>query len=203
MAANPNPDFTLEEYYALESASERRWEYRDGEVVCMSGGSQRHGRLCTRIVVNLQLAARRGTCETFTSDTAVATLSPAFPYCYPDASVACAAEFPSHQLTSGVTLDLLLNPVLIAEVVSPSSSRYDRGGKFELYKSIPAFVEYLLIEQNERRITHWQKTADDWIARDVTDGTVRLVSVECELQVSDLYEGVLGSPAEPHSQAET
>jgi len=193
MAANPiTPDFTLAEYFALEAASERRWEYRDGMVVCMSGGTKAHGRLCANTVVGLQRSVRRTpACQMFTSDTAVATLSPNFPYCYPDASVACEPQFRSHQLTNRATLDLLLNPVLIAEVVSPSSARYDHGAKFELYKAIPSFVEYLLIEQSERRITHWTKREGVWSAREMTDGRLVLELGERKLRVADVYDGVI------------
>ncbi|HEV8487194.1 MAG TPA: Uma2 family endonuclease, partial [Blastocatellia bacterium] len=85
---------------------------------------------------------------------------------------------------------VLTNLVVIVEVVSDISRRYDFGEKFEAYKAIPTFSEYLLIEQKEHQVTHWQKIAGEWISAIITDGIIRLASVDCELKMVDIYEGV-------------
>jgi len=187
MAANPIPDFTLEEYFALEAASDRRWEYRDGMVVCMSGGTEAHYTIESNVHFQLRLALRGGPCRAYTADTPV--YSPAYPtYLYPDASVACDPKF---RTRPEVPRDMLINPVLVVEVLSKHTQGFDRGEKFELYKAIPDFCEYLLIEQTERRITHWHKFTGVWSAREVTEGVLGLVSLDCELLIADVYDGVI------------
>jgi Uma2 family endonuclease len=180
--------FTLEEYFALECASERRFEFRDGEIVCMSGGSREHGRLSSN--VHALLAARlagRG-CMAYTSDTAL-YVPAAPPYRYPDASVVCGEE----QFREINGLDALENPILIVEVLSPSSADFDRGTKFESYKSIPTFAEYLLVAQDRTHVARRTKQSDgSWIETvfEANEETVQLASIGIDLPMGEIYEGL-------------
>src|SRR3989442_14384850 len=134
VSSQPLPiSFSIEEYFALERASERRFEYRDGEVVCMSGGTREQTAIARNMLRHLANRIPK-TCEAYGSD--LALYAPAGPpYRYPDASVVSGgARF---RTING--LDALENPVLIVEVLSPTSTDFDRGTKFEQYKSIPAF----------------------------------------------------------------
>ena len=191
MAANPKDVpghyFSLDEYFALENASDARFEYRDGDIVCMSGGSREHGLISGNVFLSLGLSLRGGPCRAFTADTAI--LTPALPpYRYPDASVACGEW--RFQLVRN--LDALINPVLIVEVLWPTTFTYDHEEKFRAYQAIPSFSEYLLVAQDAPRVAHYRRTEAGWVRQDVTgiEVVVALESVGCELRMSDLYEGV-------------
>ena len=192
MATNPKDVprhyYSLEEYFALEKASDARFEYWDGDIVCMTGGTRAHGIISTNIVVSLGHSLRGGRCRAFTGDTAIWT--PALPpYRYPDASVACGElEFKN---ING--LDALVNPVLVVEVTSPSTIGRDEGEKFLAYQAIPTLREYLLVSQDEPRVTHYTRRENGvWERRDVTDmdASVELESVGCALKMRDIYDGL-------------
>ena len=132
MATNPKDIashyYSLDEYFALEHVGDVRYEYWNGEIFCMSGGTRRHGRIASNVHYRLRQRLDGGPCSAFTADTAI--LSPALPpYRYPDASVTCGElEFKNVQ---GV--DALVNPVLIVEVLSPSSAMRDQEARFTAY----------------------------------------------------------------------
>lgn len=179
--------FSLEEYFALERASDRRFEYRDGEIVCMSGGTRAHAAIA-RNVVRFLANQFGGRCQVYGSDLAV-YVPAGLPYRYPDASVVCGeARFRS---INGI--DALENPVLIVEVLSPTSADFDRGTKFEQYKSIPTFAEYLLVAQDRPHVARrsrrddgsWTETVFESLER-----TVRLETVGLEFLTREVYEGV-------------
>ena len=140
MAANPERRYTLEEYFELERNSEERFEFWNGEVFCMSGGSQAHDRIIVNSIVHLSAKLDAIKCRVFSSDMRI-KVPTAPPYRYADLSALCGeARF---EEIGGV--DALVNPQLIVEVLSPSTEAYDRGTKFTRYKSIPNFSEYLFL----------------------------------------------------------
>lgn len=188
MSSLPLPNaFTLEEYFALERASERRFEYRDGEIVCMSGGSREHAAIASNVIRHLGNKVREG-CRVYGSDLAV-YVPDGEPYRYPDASVVCGeARFRDID-----GRDCLENAVLLAEVLSPSSADFDRATKFEQYKSIPEFDEYLLVSQDRPRVARRTRSGlDTWneTVFDSLDATVRLETIGVDLMMRELYEGV-------------
>ena len=85
-----------------------------------------------------------------------------------------------------------MNPVLIVEVLSPTTSTYDHEEKFTAYRATPSFSEYLPVAQDAPRVAHYRRTGDGWVRQDVSglDAAVALESVGCELRMSDIYEGV-------------
>lgn len=192
MATNPRDVprhyYSLTEYFALEQASDARFEYWDGEIVCMSGGRLALYLIRSNIHFTLFLALRGGPCRVFTSVTAIWT--PALPpYRYPDASAACGELQYKH--ING--LDAIVNPTLIIEVTSPSTIRRDEGEKFVAYQAVQTLREYLLVSQEETRVTHYaRREGGAWERRDVTDpdGSIELESVGCALKLRDIYEGV-------------
>lgn len=192
MATNPKDVprhyFNLDEYFALEHAGDARYEYWDGDIYCMSGGSRAHGIISVNIVVALANGLRGGWCRAFNADTAIWT--PTLPpYRYPDASVACGEL----QFKHVKGLDALVNPILIIKVLSPSAASRDHEEKFVAYQAIETFSEYLLVAQDSPRVTHYTRRADDaWERRDVIDVTasLELESVHCALRMSDIYEGL-------------
>ena len=180
--------YSLEEYFALERASERRFEYRNGEIICMSGGSIRHAAIAFNISSQFGANLRGRPCRVYGSDLAV-YVPQGLPYRYPDVSVVCGE--PRVRIVDG--RDCLENPVLLVEVLSPASADYDLGTKFEQYKSIPDFTEYLLVEQDrphairrtKRDVNSWHETVFDAV-----DATVRLESIAVDLPMREIYEGV-------------
>ena len=194
MAANPERRYTLEEYLELDRTSEERLEFWDGEVFCMSGGSEWHYEIESNIHAFLKTSLRTRGCRVLTGNVRIKVPS-APPYRYADASALCGkAEF---EEIGGV--DALVNPQLLVEVLSPSTEAYDRGEKFTHYKSIPTLREYLLVSQHHPHVTHLFKDEDGkWIHEDVNDldSSVQLRSLGCELPMSEIYRDVtFDSPA--------
>lgn len=193
MATNPKdvPQhyYSLEEYFALEDASDARFEYWDGDIVCMSGGSRAHHLTSSNVLASLAVALRGARCRPFTGDVPIWT--PALPpYRYPDASVVCGE--PEFKNQKGH--DALVNPVVVIEVMSPSTAALDEGPKFIAYQAVATLREYLLVSQDEPRVTHYARLeGGDWKRRDITDldASVELESVGCALKLRDVYEGVV------------
>ncbi|HKF54213.1 MAG TPA: Uma2 family endonuclease [Blastocatellia bacterium] len=192
MAADPHNEprhfYSLDEYFALEHAGDARYEYWDGDIVCMSGGTEAHGRIGGNVFYRLRQRLEGGPCLALTGDVAVKT--PTLPpYRYPDATVACGDL--KFQNVRGV--DALINPIVIVEVLSPTTALHDREDKFTAYKAIPTFREYLLIAQDAPQITHYIRQEDGlWLPEEVSDAKARLSlgSIGISLSPSELYEGV-------------
>ena len=199
MSAEPRK-YTLEEYFDIELSSEARYEYWNGEIFSMSGVSESHARIEVNLIATLRATLRKRSCRVFPANMRlnVPTLPP---YRYGDLSVVCGDAI-FHKI-GGV--DVLTNPVLIVEVLSESTEAYDRGDKFTHYKSIPAFREYLLIAQHRPHITQYVKQEDGtWSYREIntlTD-TLALPSVDCTLELTDIYHDV-GFPAAPPLNVQT
>jgi Uma2 family endonuclease len=158
MAADPKDRtrhlYTLDEYFALERAGDARYEYWDGDVVCKSGGSETHSQICGNVFFRLRLQLASQSCRVFTGDLPVRT--PTLPpYRYPDASVVCGTA----ALEKVRGIDVLINPLLIVEVLSPTSAARDCEDKFIAYKAITGFSEYLLVAQEFPRGNPVRKTA--------------------------------------------
>ena len=165
-----------------------RFEYWDGDIVCMSGGSRAHYRISSNIHFALALGVRGGGCQAFTGDAAIWT--PTLPpYRYPDASAACGEL----QFKNINGLDAIVNPVVVVEVTSPSTVGLDEGPKFVAYQAIPTLREYLLVSQDEPRVTYYtRREGSAWERRDVTEleASLELESVGCALKMRDIYDGL-------------
>lgn len=187
----PN-DFTLEEYYALDAASDRRWEYWDGDVVCMSGGTKEHGRLSTHILVMLHSIFTNKGCEAFTEAQAVKVSATNSGYVYPDASAACNAQFEKHKERG---IDMLINPSILVEVTSNESGARDYNTKKAAYLEIQSLRDYLIIEPYSIHITHWKLVQDEWVKQVYDDlgDSIDLASTNETLSLSEIYRVVLFS----------
>src|SRR5438309_6813557 len=186
MSAKVQPRYTLEEYFELERSSEEKYEYFNGEVFCMSGVKRNHAQIEGNLNLALRLALP--TCRIYGGSLRVSTPSMP-PYRYPDLSVVC--EEPRFEVMGG--LDVLTNPILLIEVLSPTTEAYDRGDKFTYYKSIPSFAEYLLVAQHRPHVTHYVKQDDgSWSYEELNDlaDTVYLATVDCSLPLAGIYREV-------------
>jgi Uma2 family endonuclease len=185
--ALPEKFMTPEAYLEFERASEIKHEYFGGEVFAMTGASRNHNRIVISTLASLHGQLRKRPCEVFPSDMRVKTRSSIL-YTYPDISVVCGTP----QFEDAV-LDTLLNPIVIIEVLSPSTERYDRGRKFQHYRTLPSLQEYVLIAQDSYRIEHFARQPnDEWLFSDATElnASVELPSIQCQLALVDVYENV-------------
>lgn len=195
MSAQPKPYLSAEDYLAIDREAETRSEYFDGEIFAMSGGSRAHSRLAVNIAsfLNTKLSGRP--CEVFNSDLRV-KIEASNLYTYPDISVVCGGpRFLDERQ------DTLLNPVLIVEVLSPSTERYDRGVKFRHYRQIPSLMEYVLVSQDEAQIERFLRTeTGDWTLRVASglESRIQLASIGEELPLAEIYEKVELPPVPLH-----
>jgi Uma2 family endonuclease len=188
MSALPHIYFSLDEYVALEKASNARYEWHDGVIVLMSGGSLSHEIIGSNAFFALRSRLRGKSCRAFTGGMPL-DVPATTPYRYPDASVVCGKP----EVTKFRGIDRLVNPTLIVEVLSPTTEAYDRGEKFTEYQSIPTFAEYLLIAQDRPAVTQCVRRPDgSWEERVWTglDAVIALESVGCEVSLSEIYETV-------------
>lgn len=177
---------TVPEFLALESQSLEKHEYHDGEIFAMAGGTPRHAKLALNISRLIGNALVGKSCSAYSSDLQVAQTSTRF--VYPDLTVVC--EPPSFFEENTIAIN---NPTLIVEVLSPSTSNYDRGEKFARYRQIAAFKEYLLIGQDEPFVETWYKLDTNvWRVNTFTslDQTFELSSIEVTVSMRDLYDKV-------------
>jgi Uma2 family endonuclease len=187
MSSQPVHYFSVEEYLKLEREASYRSEYFDGEIFAMAGASRRHNLISINAggSLNAQLAERE--CEVYVSDMRVRVEATDL-LTYPDVVVVCG-EPRFHDKEA----DTLLNPTLIIEVLSKSTSRFDRGEKFEHYRAIESFIEYLLIAQDKIYVEHYIRQPDmSWLMRIYRNqpDTIHLPSLHCDLTLSAIYNKV-------------
>jgi len=188
MASLPTTPLTEEQYLSIERMAETKSEFHDGQMFAMSGGSLNHSLLASRMVAMLDRQMPPG-CRTFNSDLRI-KVARAGLYTYPDCGVICGEpQF------FGDQRDVILNPVLIVEVLSPSTEGYDRGKKFELYRTIPSFLEYLIVHQDRRHVEHYSKQDDgSWLLREHAglDAAVAIARLDARIPLAELYASALG-----------
>lgn len=195
------PVFATEEYLALERSSEIRHEYLDGFVYAMAGGSPAHSTLCFNLAGILHAQLRGTPCRGFSPDMKVRAGEGGL-YAYPDLVVVCGE--PVFQDDRG---DVLLNPTIIFEVLSPSTEAYDRGEKFSRYAAIETLSDYVLISQDQARVEHLSRQPDGtWPRSEVSGRSAVLIlssinrpilvaglslgSINCRVPLADLYDRV-------------
>jgi Uma2 family endonuclease len=189
MASLPDAPLTEEQYLRLEREAEFKSEFFEGQVFAMSGGSPNHALLSAKITSLFDRQLPPG-CRVFSSDLRIKA-SAARLYTYADCTVICGEL----QLFSDQK-DVVLNPLLIAEVLSPSTEGYDRGKKFEAYRTIPSFQEYLLIHQDRPHVEHYSKQDDgSWVLRehDGLEATINIARLGARIALADLYASALTS----------
>jgi Uma2 family endonuclease len=178
--------YTLDEYRAIEEKAEGRNEYRDGEIVPMPGGSLNHSRISGNIFAFLKFLLRDTQFEPINSDLRL-WIPQHQRGVYPDVMV-----FDGEPQLNDHRTDEVLNPILIVEVLSPSTADYDHQSKFRMYRSINSFCEYLLVEQDEHFIEKYSKQTQGWLLSDFNDleKCIFLESLGIELPIKEIYRGV-------------
>jgi Uma2 family endonuclease len=183
----PKRYITEEEYLEFEQSSVIKHEYYDGEVYAMTGGTDAHNSLSGNAYASLHAQLRKRPCKVYNSDQKIKVMATGL-HTYPDVTVVCGRpEFIDRPRLT------LINPVVIIEVLSPSTERYDRGMKFQNYRTIPTLQDYLLISQDNHRIEHYiRQENNEWLLREAVglDAYIVLHSIECTLTLEDVYEKV-------------
>jgi Uma2 family endonuclease len=187
MASLPDATLTEEQYLRIEREAETRSEFRDGRMVALASGSVNHALLSARIGALLyhQVPPR---CRVFSCDLRVKVAASGL-YTYADCTVICGKP-----QTFSDQKDVVTNPLLIVEVLSPSTEGYDRGKKFESYRTIESFREYLLIHQDRRHVEHYSKQDDpSWVLREHSgaDATVAIARLGVQISLGELYASAL------------
>jgi Uma2 family endonuclease len=189
MTALPTKKYiSPEEYLAAEREALEKHEYLNGEVFAMAGAKMAHVAICGNLVRSLGNQLAKGDCQAFQSDLRTHIPKTGL-YTYPDIIVVCGKV----ELVPDGHLDTLLNPTVIIEVLSPSTAEYDRGAKFDHYKTIDSLKEYVLVGQERKRVArHTRLDGDSWVLTDFIgdDSQIELVSIGCMLTMSEIYERV-------------
>jgi Uma2 family endonuclease len=178
---------TAEEYLELERRSEEKHEFLDGEMFAMSGASADHNNIVWNIAGILHSQLRGGPCRASIADMRLQVTATGL-YTYPDIVVACGERRFGE-------LDTLLNPILIIEVLSPSTEAYDRGKKFGHYRTIETLQEVVLVSQDRIDVERFSRQPKgDWLLSEAKrlEDRLSLPAIGCELLLAAVYEGIFG-----------
>ncbi len=187
MSSHATARITAQEYLALERQALYKSEYFQGEIFAMSGASRRHNLISLNIGAELRAQLKQRPCDVYPSDMRVKIPSTGL-YTYPDVVVVCGE--PAFE---DAEVDTLLNPTLLVKVLSPSTADYDRGGKFEQYRTVPSVQEYLLVAQAQCHVVHCTRQTDHaWRLTETSNlqAQLHLPSIDCVLALSEVYAKV-------------
>ena len=160
MKAHKLPKLSVEEYIQHELESDTKYEYHDGQIYALAGGTINHGLLCANIYSEIrnELRHKDSNCKPLSSEIKLHVKSSKYnSFLYPDTMVICGELEHSDDYKEAVK-----NPILIVEVLSKSTADYDRGDKFHIYRQIPTLQEYVLIEQEKHVVDiHYKNPQSD------------------------------------------
>ncbi|MCW6038907.1 Uma2 family endonuclease [Spirulina subsalsa FACHB-351] len=180
--------YTPEEYLEQEVQSIERNEYINGEVITMTGGMPNHNLIISNLNALLNFALKRQPYFVFVSDQRV-WIPERKIYTYPDIFVV-----EGELLFQEGRRDTVINPVMVGEVLSRSTQGYDRGEKFQAYRTISGFREYVLIDQYSMLVEHfYRRESEQWIFMEYNqpEDVIRFHGVGCEVLLEDLYDKVV------------
>jgi Uma2 family endonuclease len=193
----PTPQFTVDEYLALERKSKQRHEYVDGQIYAMAGEGGEHGDISMNLDISLGSQLKGTPCRARAKDTKVRSGPIPKPgrstlglYSYPDLVVVCGEPEYHDEYR-----DVLLNPTVLVEVLSPATEAFDRGEKFDRYETWnPTLKDYLLVALDQPRIEHFSRQPDgSWSYHRYTglEAVVPLPSIDCTLRLVDVYDRIV------------
>jgi Uma2 family endonuclease len=172
------------EYLEFEKHSEVKHEYYQGEIFALAGATRNHNVIAGNVFARLRESLPED-CVPFTSDMRVKIEATGL-YTYPDVVVVCGEEEYDDEAQT-----TLLNPVLVVEVLSDSTEAYDRGQKFEMYRTIPSLQEIVYVAQDRQSIDLFRRGEERWALYDPVDGQITLASVgDAMLSMEDVYARV-------------
>jgi Uma2 family endonuclease len=183
MAEPAQRSLTAAEFLERERRAEQRSEFYQGEAFLLAGASRQHNRIATNVSADLDRQLEGRDCDVYTNDLMVLVERTGL-YTYPDVLVTCGEE-----RFADDHADVLLNPLVIVEILSPSTEAYDRGKKFEHYQQIDSLTEYVLITQDAVRVEHFRREDGGWLYTELSDadGVLDLPSIGCRLALDRVY----------------
>lgn len=187
MQVEKTKTYTPEEYLEQEVNSDERHEYIDGEIILMTGAMPNHNRIAMSLGATLYFSLKRQPYDVFVTDQRLWIPEKRI-YTYPDVMV-IQGEL---ELQEG-RKDTITNPILIAEVLSKSTQGYDRGQKFQAYRTIPSLQEYLLIDQYTMQVEHYYRTeSNQWVLSEYNqpESVIQFNRIPGEISLGDLYDKV-------------
>lgn len=176
---------TASEYAIWEREQTDKHEYYAGEVFSQAGGTRRHSLIGANVLSEIRQVLKHRDCQAHGSDMRIHVEATGY-QAYPDVSVACPP-------IEGFSEDVISNPILLVEVLSPATADFDRGGKFGHYRQIPSLQEYLVFWQDEARAEQHTRTPEGlWLLREVVgiDAVLQLASLQSPLAMKDVYDKV-------------
>ena len=181
-----------EDYLEFERASETRHEFLDGDLYAMAGESLSHSRVCTNLSGEVRNKLKGNNCEPLSPNMKVRT-SNASLFAYPDLTIVCGEP-----MFHDTKKDVLVNPRVIFEVLSPSTEIYDRTTKFMRFRmGNETLTDYILVSQDKPFVEHFTRhPSGEWLYRsynDVSD-SFEISSVECSLSLNEIYDRVEFEP---------
>ena len=185
--------YTPEEYLELEEAADYKSEYINGQIIPIAGGTINHNQIALNLSTDLNFAFKRQSYRVYMGDVRL-WIAQKRTYTYPDVMI--LADEPEY---FNNRRDIIVNPQIIVEVLSKSTKGYDREDKFQAYRTISTFQEYLLIDQTQIHVEQFSKTGKkQWTLReyDEEDEAIALVAVPFEISLQDLYNKVKFEPVE-------
>lgn len=187
LAPSQPKTYTAEEYLALEVESEIRNEYRNGEIIPMTGGTPAHNEINSVLNALLRVALKGQPYSIFVTDQRL-WIPEHDQYTYPDIMVT-----PRPAPLKPGRKDTVIDPILIAEVLSDSTQGYDRGDKFAAYRTISTLQEYVLIDQYTRHVEQYVKQAENqWLFTEYRglEQSFTVQSVNVTIPLAELYEAI-------------
>lgn len=193
--------YTREEYLALEDQAEYKSEYYNGEIFAMAGGSHKHSVICGNMIQRVGEAIEDKDCIRYDSNMKL-DIPKYNLFVYPDVMAVCGKiEFLENRT------DIIKNPVLVIEVLSPATQAFDRGKKFACYRSVPSIREYVLVSQDEPMVeAYYKQDEKTWVytvARGLEE-RITFQTIQNELLLKDIYQKVEWEPEDvshPSSRA--
>jgi Uma2 family endonuclease len=186
MGAHPQPKLTPEQYLELERKAETPSEYYKGEMFAMAGASYRHAQIKSNVVYELRKVTQKPGCDVLPTEVKL-LVSKTGLYAYPDVMVICGEpKFVDDER------DILTNPVVVIEVLSPSTADYDRGGKFAHYRTVESVREYIVVAQERPYIEHHTRESDgSWRLVEISglDQVLHLKSINADPRLRKFISG--------------
>lgn len=176
-----------EEYFDLLGKSDVKLEYHSGEIIAMAGAQPAHNRICVTLSTALENCLVDGECMVLNSDQLI-KIDKCDKYTFPDVVIVC--QKPIYE-RSPQGIDALENPEIIIEVLSDSTEKYDRLEKFDCYKTIPSFKEYVLVSSKKKKVEVIKKLSDaEWLSHTYTDEDENVLIGDCLISLKKIYNKV-------------
>lgn len=188
MEAKKLNNLTISEYIEIEKDTDTKYEYHNGSIFAMAGGTLNHVLICGNIFGEIRAVLRSDNrnCKVMNSEIKLYIQSKNS-FLYPDAMVICGDIEKSHKEPNSVT-----NPIVIVEVFSKSTESYDRGDKFYLYRQIKSLQEYILIDQVKVQIEIYRREVDLWRITRINgiENKLFITSLDINIELKDIYENI-------------